>query len=81
MAAVMFHSGWGAGSWLVMGFMMLLFWTLVIGGIIWVVRGANHPHQSPQQLVPNSARQILDERFARGEIGEDEYRQRRSLLS
>jgi len=74
---VMFHYGWGAGSWLVMGFMMLLFWAFVVGGIVWIVRGSRHA------ALPASgtARQILDERFARGEIGEDEYRQRRSLLS
>jgi putative membrane protein len=29
---------------------------------------------------PSPARLILDERFARGEIGEEEYRQRRTAL-
>jgi putative membrane protein len=28
----------------------------------------------------STARQILDERYARGEIDEDEYRRRRSML-
>ena len=74
---MMFHYGWGAGSWLVMGFMMLLFWAFVVGGIVWIMRGSRHA-TSP---TSSGARQILDERFARGEIGEDEYRQRRSLLS
>ena len=69
--------GWGAGSWLVMGFMMLLFWTFVVGGIVWIVRGTRRATLPPS----GTARQILDERFARGEIDEDEYRQRRSLLS
>ena len=70
---MMFHDGWGAGSWLVMGFMMLLFWALVAGGIVWIVRGSGAP-------TPQPARQLLDERFARGEIDEDEYRRRRGLL-
>ncbi|MBW0116361.1 SHOCT domain-containing protein [Pseudonocardia abyssalis] len=30
---------------------------------------------------PTSARQILDERYARGEINDEEYRQRRDTLT
>lgn len=32
-------------------------------------------------VEPDSARRILDERFAKGEIDEEEYRKRRQLLS
>jgi len=35
----------------------------------------------PWQHQPPSPMQILDERFARGEIGVDEYRERRATLS
>jgi len=74
---MMWHDGWGAGGWLVMGFMMLIFWALVIGAVVWVARGRN---QTPTQNS-NYARQILDDRFARGEIDADEYRQRREHLT
>jgi len=30
--------GWGAGGWLLMGFGMLLFWALVVAGVMWLVR-------------------------------------------
>ena len=76
----MFHYGWGAGSWLVMGFMMALICALLIAAIVWVVRGSAHPANHAQPPAQRNAPQILDERLARGEIGEDEYRQRRELL-
>ena len=72
------HDGMGAGDWIVVSVMMLLFWAVVVGGIVWLVRGgrAGHPRVSGDR-----ARQILDERFARGEMTEEEYRQRRDLLN
>ena len=38
-------------------------------------------HEPPWQHQSSSPMQILDERFARGEIDEDEYRKRRTTLS
>lgn len=37
-------------------------------------------HQAPWQQQPPPPMQILDERYARGEIDEDEYRKRRATL-
>jgi putative membrane protein len=74
---MMWQDGWGAGNWLVMSVIMLLFWVLVIGFVVWLVRGRL---DAPQPDV-NRARQILDERFARGEIDAEEYRQRRDHLT
>lgn len=73
----MWYGGWGAGTWLVMSFMMLAFWVLVIGAVVWVLRGQ---HGHPRQEV-DRARQILDERFARGEISAEEYTSRRDHLA
>jgi putative membrane protein len=69
---MLWHDGWGAGNWLLMSFMMLLFWALVVGLVVRAVRG----HRSPPQQDANRGRQILDERFARGEIDADEYADR-----
>jgi|BarGraNGADG00212_1021973.scaffolds.fasta_scaffold119097_2 putative membrane protein len=79
------HDGWGGGGWLLMGLLMLLFWAVVVGAVVWAVRnrGTGHPHTPPPaSFAPPGwgARQILDERFARGEISEEEYRQRRGVL-
>lgn len=81
--------GWGWGpdwaGWLVMGVSMLLFWGLVVAGIIALVRVINRPSGPPPPPEVSgsgsaSARRILDERYARGEIDEEEYRRRRDLL-
>ena len=57
--------------WLV----VFLFWVFVIAGGIWValtLAGRERPR--------SSAEDVLAERFARGEIDEDEYRKRRAAL-
>ena len=80
---------WGVGNWLLMGFGMLVFWALVVAGIVWLVRfgTANRttagPGLSPGlQAGPTraSAQDILDQRYARGEINDEEYRSRRDTL-
>lgn len=79
---------WGVGNWLVMGFGMLVFWALVVAGIAWLMRSAitwrgggapSAPLEATARTTP-SARDLLDERYARGEIGDDEYRTRRDIL-
>jgi putative membrane protein len=72
---MMWDHGWSAGNWLVMSFAMLVFWAALIGVIAWVVRS-----HRPTDGDANRARQILDERYARGEINDDEYKQRRDQL-
>lgn len=73
--------GWGMGFGLLF---MLLFWGALIALGVWLVRGlfpsANRPPASPG--VHNlSAREILDRRFARGEIGREEYDLMRETIS
>ena len=74
---------------------MVLAWLVAVGGLValgFVVyrlfRGdhprGDHPQgDRPQQTGPGpgSARTILDERFARGAIDEEEYRRRRETLN
>lgn len=70
--------GGGAGTWLLMGSGMLLFWALVATGIVWLVRSA----RSERRLAGKpSARDILDARYARGEVDDEEYRTRRENLA
>jgi putative membrane protein len=65
---------WGAGSWLMMSVLMLIVLALLIGAIAWLLT------RRSELPAARSARQILDERLARGDITEDEYRRRRDLL-
>lgn len=67
--------------------MMWLFWLLmtglIIGGVILAVRAIAHRPSSDQSDSTNNrhtAFQVLDERFARGEIDEREYRERLRTL-
>ena len=69
----------GDGGWIVMMLGMLLFWALVIFGIVWIVRETGrHGGHPPPDHDPVA---ILDRRFAEGAISPEEYRERRALLS
>ena len=78
------NDGWSAGSWWWMAIMMIVFW----GGIIWIAVALIRRIERRPQLQTHStsdppratAQEILAERFARGEIDADEYRQRRDTL-
>ncbi|MFD8706401.1 SHOCT domain-containing protein [Kitasatospora sp. NPDC059648] len=81
--------GWGWGGWLVMAVFMVLFWALVIAGIVALVHYLTGARRGPQSGPPPSgepgpgsrrAEDLLAERFARGEIDEDEYRRRMAAL-
>lgn len=72
-------SGWG---YALMSVSMVLFWVLVVAGAIALVRYAGRPHAGPGHgPVSHTALEVLAERFAHGEIDEDEYRRRRDVLS
>ncbi|MEV5483405.1 MULTISPECIES: SHOCT domain-containing protein [Streptomyces] len=84
-----FDGGWGWGSWFMMTLLMVVFWGLVIAAVAAVVhyvRGAprdGRPGPSGQQAWgwgQGHAEDLLAERFARGEIDEDEYKRRLTLL-
>ena len=78
-----YGAGWGWGAWLTMGIGMILFWGLVIGGGIVLIRYlAGTRYHDPSSGGPGRTEpeQILAERFARGDIDEDEYRRRCELL-
>jgi putative membrane protein len=58
---------WGHAWWP----LWLLFWGALIGGVVWLVLRRRDRRDPLDQ-----ARGLLAERFARGELGSDEYRQR-----
>ena len=68
---------WGWGSWLVMMLVMVAFWGLVIFAIVALFRGGSAKSDRTPDRDPL---RVLDERFARGEIDEDEYRARAEVL-
>jgi putative membrane protein len=68
---------WGGGNWMFGGLMMVVFWGLIIGLIVLAVRGFSGRSNSG---AGHSAIDILKERYARGEIDEDEYVRRKANL-
>ena len=77
---------WGEGlSWwgyVLMSVSMVLFWGVVILGIVALVRylGRSAQPAGDGGGPSPSAEQLLAERFARGEIDEQEYQSRRAAL-
>lgn len=66
-------SGWG---WAFMAFGSVLFWVLIVIGVIALVRYLGRENDRSGL----SAEDVLAQRFARGEIDEAEYRHRLEVL-
>lgn len=72
---------WGVGGWLVMGLMMVAIWGVPIALLVWLVARSLGSGQSQVTTPPGSDPEAtLAERFARGEIDEEEFSRRSELL-
>ncbi len=75
------HMGsWGWGGMIIGPIMMIVFIALIVGAVVLVVRWTGLGG-SALTGGANKARNILDERFARGEIDKDDYEERKRVLS
>jgi putative membrane protein len=85
------YYGWGMmgsrmmGGWgfpLMGGLGMLLFWLLVIGGVVWLVQSAARGATPAGPSVPLSEGplDILKRRYARGEITKEQFDEMRHTL-
>ena len=81
---MMYWYGSGMGGWgyALMTVSMILSWGAVIFGIVMLVRYLRRSGQPPEAplLASPTPEQLVAERFARGEISEDEYQQRLAVL-
>jgi putative membrane protein len=71
------------GAWILVIIAMLVFW----GALAWIIvtllrqrRSHSDPRPVPPSGTSPDALLILDERLARGEIEEEEYKRRRDLI-
>lgn len=74
---------WGVGDWLAMSLMMLMmvaFWGGLVALVVWLVRGSRDEGRREPPVEPARADEVLAQRFARGEIDEEEFTRRRELL-
>jgi putative membrane protein len=59
------------------GLGMLIFWGALILLLIWLFKGIS---TNGSKRTDNSPRDILERRYARGEIGRDEYLEKKKSL-
>ena len=72
-----FYGGMGWTGWLMMTLVMVAFWALVVYAVVAITRSDRPTRDKTEDEDPL---RILDRRFARGEIDEDEYHRRHGAL-
>ena len=73
------HMDWDGGWGVVMLIGMVLFWALLIVGIVWLVRELGSSRASHSKPDDDPLR-VLDRRLAEGAISPEDYRERRTIL-
>jgi len=76
------HSAWFSVGGIVMGLLMIAFWALVIWLVVALFRDRRPeaPGVRPTDPTPDP-KEILRQRFARGEIDEQEFRAKLEVLT
>jgi putative membrane protein len=70
--------GWGPGRWAwLWGPIVLLLWVALIATVVWFVARSARPRE---RSGVERAREVLAERYARGELTTEEYRERLEQL-
>ncbi|MFC2020899.1 SHOCT domain-containing protein [Chloroflexota bacterium] len=78
----MMGSGMWGGWMFLMPILFILFWGLVIWGIVALVRGLSQPGGSDSASNrSDSALEVLKMRYARGEIDKNEYEEKKRDLA
>jgi putative membrane protein len=80
MRTVMWNYGMGWGGWLLMSLAMVAFWAIVVFGVVALFRGFGTPGPGADRRRGEDAQRVLDERFARGEIDQQEYLARTDVM-
>ena len=75
-----YDGGLSWGGWLAMTMMMVVFWGAVAFVLVALFRGFGTRGSQESSRPERSSLEILDDRFARGEIDEQEYRARQEVL-
>ena len=70
----------GFGGWILGPLMMLIFFALLVGAVVLIVRIIGGGSGSMRDRQPDRSLEILRERSARGEIDAEEFEARRKTL-
>ena len=72
--------GWGGGAFSMIIWPLVI--VLIVVGVIWFVRSLSYSDATSLQLPRRSSGlEILEERYARGEINRDEFLQKKQEIS
>lgn len=72
---------WGAG-WLMMMIFMIIFWILVVIALVYFIRWMiGQKRTGFAQKPEDTALEILKRRYARGDIGKEEFEEKKRDLS
>ncbi|MBX3093787.1 MAG: SHOCT domain-containing protein [Cryobacterium sp.] len=79
---MMWGDSWGMGWWWLIGLLLLVGIVLLIVLLVRMLSGSQGgtPGTAGTTVGPSRARQILDERFATGELTADQYREQVQVL-
>jgi putative membrane protein len=72
-------NGWDGADWIWMTFMMIAFWGGLAAVVVFAIKGFGRSRPSPDTQTPD-ARTILETRFAKGDISEEEFEDRKKTL-
>ncbi|MFF7680061.1 SHOCT domain-containing protein [Actinacidiphila glaucinigra] len=75
-----YGNGVGGWGWFAMSVGMVVFWAVLIGVGVLLYRALARPYEHTHTPPASSPEQMLADRFARGEIDEEEYRRRLAAL-
>jgi putative membrane protein len=72
-------NGWDGWDWIWMTFMMVAFWGGLAAVIVFAIKSLGGSRRRSETPAPD-AMTVLETRFAKGEISEDEFEERRRVL-
>ena len=74
------NNGLGAGMWIVIAISMLIFWAIVVFGVVALVRHFGHTHDESTTGKSVGPEAVLRARLARGDIDEEDFRKKLTVL-
>ena len=76
--------GFGAGMFGIGALIMIAFWVVVIGGVVWFVatlaRGSQGQSASPTIAAGQTPLDVLKARYAKGEITKEQFEEMKRAL-
>lgn len=76
------NATWNTGEWIAMSLMMVAFWGLLIVAVVAFIRWSRRDAATPRTASSQeTAEQLLANRFARGDLDEEDYRRRLAVLA